>query len=83
MEYTLANSHGKKIRTYSDPSKKHPNQNLHVLGASKNRPEKSEKNRNKMKQRKSTLLSSLLDFYSYIYAFGLRFLFRLLEIGEI
>jgi hypothetical protein len=49
-----------------------------------NKPEKSEKiTEKKTKQRDSTLLSSLLDLYSYIFAFGLRFRFRLLGVGEI
>ena len=49
----------------------------HLSGAEKKR------NKKETKQRNSTLLSSLLNFYSYIFAFGLRFIFRLLGIGEI
>jgi hypothetical protein len=56
----------------------------HVLGASKNgQTEKGEKRTEKTKQRNYTLLSSLLDFYSYIFAFGLRFLFQLFGVREI
>jgi hypothetical protein len=44
---------------------------------------REKKNRKEPKQRNPTILSSLLDFYSYIFAFGLRFLFRLHGVGDI
>jgi hypothetical protein len=47
------------------------------------KPERSEKRTEKRKQRNYTLLSSLLDLYSYIFALRLRFLFRLLGAREI
>jgi hypothetical protein len=72
LECTLENSHGKKpehIRSQVKSIQMIVKQ--HVLGASKNgQTRKSEKRtEKKTKQRNSTLLFSLLDFYSYIFAF--------------
>jgi hypothetical protein len=58
----------------------------YVLRASKNGQtgkKKWQTNRKETRQRNSDILSSLLDFYSYIFTFRLRFLFWLLEVREI
>jgi hypothetical protein len=57
----------------------------YVLGASKNKQTRKCEKRIETKQNKKNyaLLFSLLDFYSSIFAFGLKFLFRLLRVGEI
>ena len=85
LKCTLENSHRKNQNIFGVKWKTSKWTKQPVLGASKNGQiqKKWKKNIKETKQRKSSMLFSLLDFYSYIFVFGLRFLFRLFRVGEI